>query len=82
MGLLSTVTLLFSVNLVLIFIIFSFQLNSSLAENEDYYPFKACEEIIFKLLYTPSCLKEKRILRKEAIAQQLIFKRLLVIAES
>jgi len=82
MRLLSTVTLLFSVNLVLIVIILSLQLNSSLAENEDYYPFKASEEIIFKLLCTPSCLKEKRILREEAIAQQVIFKRLLVTAES
>jgi hypothetical protein len=57
-------------------------LSSSLAENEDYYPFEAYEEIIFKPLYTASCLKEKRILRKDAIAQQLIFKRLLVISES
>jgi len=34
-------------------------LSSSLAGNEDYYPFKAYEEIIFKPLYTTSCLKEK-----------------------
>jgi hypothetical protein len=57
-------------------------LNSSFAEKEDYYPFKACDEIIFKPFYTvvsPRCLKEKRILREEAIAQQLIFKRLLLL---
>jgi len=50
-------------------------MNSSLAENEDYYPFKVCEEIIFKPFYTvvsPRCPKEKRVLREEAIAQQFI----------
>jgi hypothetical protein len=60
-------------------------LNRSLAENEDYYPFKACKEIIFKPLYSvvsPSCLKEKRILREETIAHQLIFKRFLLSIES
>jgi hypothetical protein len=59
-------------------------LNSSLAENED-YPLKACEEIIFKPFYTvvsPRCLKEKRILLEEAIAQQLILYRPLLITKS
>ena len=44
-------------------------MNSSLAENEDYYPFKVCEEIIFKPFYTvvsPRCPKEKRVLRERS----------------